>query len=335
MEGKAWRDQVVEEALEPALPIVDSHHHVWGKEPLEPFEYYDLESLFTDKTESGHNIIATVYVDSLSGYRIEGPEPMRVVGETEFADRIAEVAQRRGCRTAGACASIIAHANLMLGSAVGPVLDAHMAASLRFRGIRHLTAFSPDLPQLCFAEADLMMQPAFREGFAQLVARGLVFDAWLHQTQLPELLSLAQEFPTARIVLDHTGGPLVLGRYANRPADAFADWRYNMADLAKCPNVNVKLGGLNMGLAGIDAMGQLRPFDSLEVSERQRRHILTAIELFGVERCMFESNFPVDMRSISYVILWNAFKRMTADFGLQERNLLFSQTAIRVYRMDT
>src|ERR1700722_7330403 len=133
MNRKEWRNQVFENALEPDLPIVDAHHHVWGSEPLEPFEFYDLETFFVDKAASGHNIYATVYVDSRSGYLRDGPEEMRVVGETEFADHIAETSARRGGRVAGACASIVSNADLMLGSTVGAVLDAHSAASRRFR----------------------------------------------------------------------------------------------------------------------------------------------------------------------------------------------------------
>jgi predicted TIM-barrel fold metal-dependent hydrolase len=334
MDRKAWRDQVVESALEAGLPIVDAHHHVWGSIPLEPFEYYDLETLLADKVGAGHNIIATVYVDSRSGYRTEGPEAFRVVGETEFADRMAQTSLERGGRVAGACASIVSNVDLTLGTAAGAVFDAHIAASRRFRGVRHLTAFDADVPSACYSRPHVMMQPAFRAGFAELARRGLTFDAWLHQTQLPELIDLAQAFPSTDIVLDHTGGPLVLGRYTGRSGEAFADWRRDMALLAKCPNVSVKLGGLNMGLAGVDASARPRPYTSLEVGERQRGYILTTIDVFGPERCMFESNFPVDMRCISYGVLWNAFKRMTADFSAAERALLFSGTATRFYRIE-
>ena len=334
MDRKAWRAQVVEEALEPDLQIVDAHHHIWASSPAEPWEPYDADALIADKVGSGHNVIATVYVDSHSNYRTEGPSEMRVVGETEFADSVAERALSLGGRSAGVCAGIVTHADLLLGAAVGAVLDAHMAASRRFRGIRYMTAIDPDLPPIYGAtEAGLMMRPRFREGFAELGRRGLSFDAWLFHPQLPELIDLARQFPDTTIILDHLGGPIGIGRFAGRRAETFTEWKRDMASLAACPNVSVKLGALNMSFTAMDAVDLPRPHTSEETARLQRDHILTAIDLFGPDRCMFESNFPVDMRSISYNLLWNSFKRVTAELAADERAKLFAGTARRVYRL--
>ncbi|MGE4430324.1 MAG: amidohydrolase [Sphingobium sp.] len=334
MSRKAWRNKVIEAAIEPDLPIIDAHHHVWEAEPFPPFDPYDHNGLFADKAEAGHRILATVYVDSHTSYRVDGPEALRVVGETDYAERVAAKAMARGGLVAGACAAIAPAADLMLGAAVAEVLDAHAAATPRFRGIRHMTAHDPDVPASLANPAAMMMQPAFREGFAELVRRDLSFDAWLLQPQLPEVIDLARAFPEGRIILDHLGGPLMIGRFAADPEASFADWKARMTELAACPNVRVKLGGLNMGMAGVDALGRDVPFTSEEMAAAQRGYILTAIDLFGPERCMFESNVPVDTHGASYAVIWNAFKRMSMDFTARERTLLFMDTAMDSYRID-
>lgn len=336
MNHAQWLAQVDEEALDPALPIVDAHHHVWDGAPMEPFQPFDREILLAHKSACGHNIVATVYVDSRSAYRADGPEALRVLGETAFADGIAELARARGGRAAGACAGIIAHADLTLGAAVGEVLDAHAALSRRFRGIRHMTAFMREGMTSFGGDApEVMLQPRFRAGFAELARRDVVFDAWAVQEQLPEVLDLARAFPDATIVLDHLGGPLGIGAYAADAAATFAAWRRDMAGLARMPRVVVKLGGMNMHCTGLDAVGKPRPPTSEEAARLHRDHILAAIDLFGPARCMFESNFPVDMNGIAYPVVWNSFKRITAGYSAAERAELFAGTATRVYRLDT
>lgn len=334
MNRAEWRNQVIEPVLDPDLPIIDAHHHIWAESPAEPWEPYGPEELIADKTNSGHNVIGTVYVDSHANYATSGPERLRVVGETEFAGSLGDECEERGGGAAGVCAGVVTHADLLLGAAVGEVLDAHIATSARFRGIRHMTAIDEDLPPVYGAtEHGIMMRPNFREGFAELARRGLSFDAWLFHPQLPELIDLARAFPDANIVLDHTGGPIGVGRFADRRDEAFAGWKRDMAELAGCANVSVKLGGLNMSYTAMDATEAPRPHTSEETARLQRGHILTAIDLFGPERCMFESNFPVDMRSISYGLVWNSFKRMTEDFSAGDRQALFAGTARRVYRL--
>lgn len=336
MTPKAWRDQAIEAAIEPDLPIIDAHHHIWATSPAPAFDPYDAEALIADKCGAGHNIVATVYVDSHANYAADGPDYLRPVGETRFADNVARNADRRGGCARGACAAIVSHADLLRGAAVGEVLDAHLAASPRFRGIRHMTAFDADLPPIygC-TKPGVMGRFAFLQGCTELAARGLTFDAWLFQPQLPELIDLARALPQLRVVLDHLGGPMGVGRFADHRDEAFAAWKQDMAALAGCENVVVKLGALNMSFTGMGTPeGARRPNGSAQMAALQRAHILTAIDLFGSSRCMFESNFPVDMLLTSYTLLWNSFKRVTADFAADERAALFVGTAQRVYAID-
>jgi len=334
MTRKTWRDQIVEAAIDPDQPIIDAHHHVWEKEAFPPFDPYNEEDLFADKVESGHRILGTVYVDSHTSYRSDGPDHLRVVGETDYAERVAQEGMARGGALAGTCCAIAPRADLLLGARVAEVLDAHAQASSRFRGIRHMTAYDADVPASSETGAKIMMQPAFREGFAELGKNGLSFDAWLLQPQLPEVFDLARQFTETTIILDHLGGPMGIGRFAEHRDEAFVSWRSNMATLASCPNVQVKLGGLNMGLAGVDALARDIPFTSLEMATAQKDYILTAIDLFGPARCMFESNVPVDTHGGNYGVIWNAFKRLTADFTPEERHQLYYANAIEAYRID-
>lgn len=328
-----WRDQVTEDAIDPDLPIIDAHHHVWRDAALDPYEHWDAEWLYADKSGSKHNIVATLFVDSHTAYRTDGPEHLRVLGETQYASDVAEEADKRGGTIAGACKTIVSNADLMLGKQVAAVLDGHAEITPRFRGIRHMTAYVPEMPILPHVDRELMSLPEFRAGFAELAARDLSFDAFLLQPQLPELASLARAFPDTRIILDHVGTPMVVGRYNGDAASSFADWKNDMAEVATCANVTVKLGGLNMGMAGVDALERDTPFTSAEMAAAQRDYILTTIDLFGPQRCMFESNFPVDMRGISYDILWNGFKRIVQDFSEQDKAMLFAGTAAAVYRV--
>ncbi|MET0545069.1 MAG: amidohydrolase family protein [Caulobacterales bacterium] len=333
MDRKAWRDRAAEPALEPDLPIIDAHHHLWTNSPADPFEPYDHEALLADKLNSGHNIIATVYADAHSNYRTTGPEHLKVVGETEHADWVAEEGLRRGGRSAGICAASVTNADLTMGAAVGEVLDAHMAASKRFRGIRHMTAFDPELPHYGGSEYGTMALRDFRDGLKELQKRDLTFDAWLFHPQLPEMIDLARAFPNARMVQDHLGGLVGVGRFADRRKEAFAEWKKDMARLAECPNVTLKVGGLNMYYTGLVPGQKEAAFSSEQMAQRQRDIILTAIDLFGPSRCMFESNFPVDMLYTSYTNVWNTFKRVTKDFSAAERADLFAGTAQRAYRI--
>ena len=324
----------IEEPLEPSIPILDPHHHLWSVPGLGP---YFEDDLVADVT-SGHNVVGTVAVDSGWGYREEGPKHLRCVGETEFVAGIAQRFAASRSERPGFCAAIVSHADLFLGDAVAEVLEAHMEASNRFRGIRQVTAWDPDetvrypIPSL---REGMLLNPGFQQGFARLAPLGLSFDAWLFHPQIPELTALARTFPETQIVLDHFGGPLGIGPYATNRKQSLADWRSHIAELARCPNVVVKMGGLMMDVNGLGFNSQSQPPTSQQLVKATRDFYLHTIDCFGPNRCMFESNFPVDKAACSYTVLWNSFKRISAGFSSEERHALFYGNAERVYRLGS
>ncbi len=327
-----WLARRQEAILEPALPIVDPHHHLWDR----PDWRYMLPDLLAD-LNAGHNVIATVFVQARAFHRASGPEEFRPVGETEFVNGVAAMSASGRYGPARVCAGIVGHADLRLGARVQAVLDAHeRAGGDRFRGIRHITAWdaepsalNPGYP----VPPRLMEEAGFRDGLRTLAKNGMTFDAWLYHRQIRELTALARAVPEARIVLDHVGGPLGIGQYAGKRAEVFAEWQSAIRELASCPNVFVKLGGLGMRINGFGFETAVDPPSSETLAAAWKPYIATCIEAFGAERCMFESNFPVDKGSYSYVACWNAFKRLAADASAAEKTALFSGTAARFYRL--
>lgn len=328
---------VPEDILEPDLAIVDAHHHLFDR----PTWRYRSHELLGDLT-AGHRVLATVYLQCGEQYRSDGPLHLRPVGETEFVDRLAgEVkAQTTSAgRPIDFCAAIISHADLTLGPAVAEVLEAHRAASpTRFRGIRHSASADTDP---AFARVGtrpnpgLLRQADFRSGFAQLARHGLSFDSWQYHPQLPDLIDLARAFPETTIVMNHAGGPAGIGGYAGRRDEIFQQWSRSIRELAGCPNVVAKLGGLGMRFCGFGFHERTQPPGSDELASAWQPYIDTCIQAFGPQRCLFESNFPVDQLSCSYRTLWNAFKRLAVGYSKPERAALFSGTATRVYRLAT
>jgi predicted TIM-barrel fold metal-dependent hydrolase len=327
-----WLAQYTEEVIDPQRPIVDPHHHLWDRGG----QRYLIEEIAAD-IASGHNIIATVYVEARSMYRAGGPEALRPVGEVEFANGAAAMSASGGYGPAAICTGIVGHVNLLLGEAARPVLEAEIAAGNgRFRGIRHSSAWDAD-PNVAHMYATrpkgLLLDATFRKGFACLAPLGLSFDAWLFHPQIGELTDLARAFPDTKIVLDHCGGPIGLGRYANRREEIFPVWKGSILEIAKCPNVVVKLGGLAMRLLGYDFHERPMPPSSEEAAAAWRPYIETCIEAFGPERSMFESNFPPDKGQCSYQVIFNAFKRLAAQYSEPEKTALFSKTAAGFYRL--
>jgi L-fuconolactonase len=292
-----WLDRRREEIIEPDLPIVDPHHHLVDRPETGS---YLLPELLAD-TGSGHNITATVYLEWLSMYRADGPVEMRPVGEIEFANGVAAMSASETYGKTKVCAGIVGYADLTLGAAVEKVLESQIAAGGgRFRGIRFITASHPDQAawgSAVIRPAGRLLDPRVREAFARLAPLGLSFDAWMYHTQLGELVDLARAFPATPIVLDHVGGAIGLGRYAGRRDEVFAEWSDRIRELAACPNVHIKLGGLGMRMFGFTVhIGELPP-SSEELAAAWRPYIETCIAAFGPERAMFESNFPVDKGS--------------------------------------
>ena len=326
-----WLAKTEEEVIEPGLPICDPHHHLWER----PGNRYLLDELLAD-TNSGHNITETVFVECSSMYRKDGLETMAPVGETEFVQGIAAQSASGGYGDAKLAAGIVGFANLALGAGVTEVLEAHIAASRnRFRGIRHSSVWdaSPELTSYKNPPNGLLGDSKFRDGFAALGNLGLSYEAWLYHTQLKELVDLAQAFPNVPIVLDHIGGPIGVGPYAGNRDEVMESWKAGITALAGCPNVVVKLGGFGMPLGGYGWHERESPADSAELATVMGPWYLYCIEEFGVDRCMFESNFPVDKQSVTYTVLWNTFKRMAAGFSAYEKAALFRGTAMRTYRI--
>jgi predicted TIM-barrel fold metal-dependent hydrolase len=341
-----------ETILEPDLPIVDPHHHLWDRRinvadlppPRHGFENvirlaprYLIDELLADMTR-GHNVRATVFVECGAMYRADGPLELRPVGETEFVNGVAAMGASGGYGDVRPCAGIVGRADLNLGADVDAVLEALIAAGGgRFRGIRNSASYDADqdvLGPLSRGVAGLYLSPVFREGFARLARHNLSFDAWLLEPQLDDLIDLARAFPDTAIVLDHVGTPLGVGGYAGKREERFAPWRDRIRTLATCQNVSVKVGGLAMPFAGFPSFMARPPAPSTQLADEWRPYVETCIEAFGAKRCMFESNFPVDLCSCTYDVLWNAFKVIAKDYSADEKAALFSGTATRVYRLE-
>src|ERR1700760_149500 len=330
--NEKWLAQHTEPGVDPGRPILDPHHHLWDRGGVR----YMMEEM-TDDIAMGHNVIATVYVEARSFYRASGPEAYRPVGEVEFVNGVAARGASGAYGKALVCHGIVGHANLLLGDGAKAVLEAEIAAGNgRFRGIRHSSPWDADKDVAgIYAERPkgLLLDPTFRKGFACLAPLGLSFDAWLFHPQIGELTDLARAFPDTQIVLDHGGGPAGTGQYANRREEIFATWKASIREIAKCPNVVVKLGGLAMCLLGYDFHERARPPSSEELATAWRPYIDTCIEAFGTDRAMFESNFPPDKGQCSYQVIFNTFKRIAAPLSETEKEALFSKTAMKVYRL--
>ncbi len=329
-----WLGTTVEPAFDRDQPIIDPHHHLWDARADGRLLRYFLDELLEDTNDL--NVRQTVFIECSAMYRADGPEHMRPVGETEYVAGVSAQSASGIYGDMRACTGIVGHANLMLGAAVGDVLDAHMEISSRFRGIRHHASWdsSPDVPNSRIEPgAHVYLNETYREGFAELGKRNLSFEGWLYHPQIPELTDLARAFPETTIILNHLGGPLGIGPYAGRQDEVFADWRESITELATCENVVAKVGGIQMVINGFGWHEQERAPSSDELLEANRRWYEHTIQSFGPDRCMFESNFPVDKASCSYTVLWNQFLKLVADYPADEKNAMFHDTALRAYRL--
>ena len=341
-----------EAILEPDLPIIDPHHHLWDLrvmlplfpqpqhrfiETLVPVAYYGFDHLHADLA-TGHNIIATVYMECGAFYNAAYGDARKTVGEVEYVNGVAAQSASGLYGPLRACAGIVGHADLMLGSGAGEVLDAlHAAAPGRFRGIRHQGAWDAD-PEVLgppfHAPEGLYRDATFREGFGELGKRGMSFDAWILEPQIPDVIDLARAFPDTPICLDHCGTPLGNATYTGRLPERFDIWRANIMELGKCKNVMVKLGGLAMHNCAMPEAGPAAGVGSEELARLWKPYIDTCIEAFGPRRAMFESNYPVDRWGATYSVLWNAFKRITAGFSAEDKTALYAGNAARFYRIE-
>jgi predicted TIM-barrel fold metal-dependent hydrolase len=333
----AWLSLTQEETLEPELAICDPHHHLWDFRYGGVAPRYLLDELLED-INSGHNIVSTVFIECGTMFKASGCDDLKPIGETEFVNGIAAMSASGYYGRSRIAAGIIGTAYLSRGDSVAAVLDAQInAAGGRFRGIRQAAArdADPAVPDHRTAPPPgLYADATFRRGFAQLAPRQLSFEGWCYHPQIDELTDLATAFPDTTIILDHFGGPLGVGRYSRRQEEVFAVWQKSIAELARRPNVVAKLGGIAMEINGYGWQHKPQPPDSETLMQASRHYYEYTIEQFGVERCMFESNFPVDKVSCSYHVLWNSFKRLSAGYSANEKAALFHDTAARVYRLD-
>lgn len=327
---KHWLSLHSEEIIEPNLPIVDPHHHLWDARGP-----YMLPELIED-AKAGHNLVATVFAECTEGYRQHGPEELRPVGETELVTALADEAIAAG--HPGLCAGIIGYADLRTGKSVRALLEAHIEAGKgRFKGIRQSSAWDPN-PEVRSTirtpPQHMLRDAALRDGLKELAALDLSFDSWVYHHQMQDVADLADAFPYLRIVLDHVGGPIGIGPYAGQRDEVYAVWKTGITEVARRDNVYVKLGGMAMRLSGFGFHELERPPGSDVLAQAWKPYMEPAIELFGPQRAMFESNFPVDQLSCSYAVLWNAFKRLASSASPTEKAALFSGTAARVYKLD-
>lgn len=326
-----WLDQVIEDVIDPDLEIIDPHHHLWPAGQGLPYQRDDLHRDVNGHDGRGaHKVIKTVFMECGSAYDRSAPEHLRSLGETRY------IADQALSDPEPLMAGIVGHVDLRRDD-LDDLLDRHTEAGRGlFRGVRDALsrAEHPDAMMIPGqAPRDLYLDPDFRRGVRRLGERGLTYDSWHYHHQNREFLDLARATPGTTMVLDHFGTPIGVGPYASQREEIFARWKTDIADIAALPNTVAKIGGLAMPDNGFGWNSAERPPTSDEFLDQQSRYYLHAIECFGPERCMFESNFPVDRLSVSYGVLWNAYKKLTAGFSASERAALFSGTAARVYKV--
>lgn len=330
-----------EAALDPRRPIIDPHLHLWEivaapGETQHPQRFLLHEAMATIAA-SGHAITHSVYVECHAMYRAQGPDHLRSLGETEFATGMAAMSASGRYGAPQLCHRIVGNVDLRRGAAIRGTLEAHISvAGERFRGVRMNTAYSaqglwghPCDPAL----GEILRDPAVIDGARVLADMDLSLDVWCMHPQVADIAALADAVPGLTIVLDHVGTPECTGSWASRPQEAFAQWRTAIAELARRPNVVIKLGGMGMDLSG-PLSPTPGPASSSELAEAWGPRVETCIAAFGAARAMFESNFPPDQSAGTYGATWNAFKRIAAHCSEDEKDQLFRRTAARIYRID-
>lgn len=329
-----------EEPIDPTLPIIDSHHHLFDRRGVDNgksgLRRYLLDE-YLDAIEGGHNVIASVFLNCYTMYRADGPASLREIGEVEFSNGQAAMSASGLYGSCRVGAAIVGSADLALGDAVRPVLEASIAAAPdRYRGIRISALWDSDPAVLGGANwfgPEYYYNEAFRKGFAHLAPLGLSFDAFVLAPQLKDVEDLARSFPDTQIILNHIGQPIGLGRHAQKQQEMYAAWRQDIARIAKFENVVVKIGGLGSFLSGSPLYRADPPASSEALAREWRPFAEVALDLFSADRCMFESNLPTDV-SGPFNNICNAYKRIFAACTADEKSKIFSGTAKRIYRMN-
>ena len=328
-----WLAQVKEEIINPELPIIDPHHHLWnGDNQLAGSFPYLIENLSED-TNSGHNIVGTIFMECSQGYYSDGEEKYKPVGETEFVINLIKDSEKLSKSTN--IIGIIGFADLMLGHEVKDVLNTHLSKGEGlFRGIRHAAGWDKN-NEIHNSHSNpienIYHNKSFMKGAEELINLSLTFDAWHYHHQINDLSIFAKKYPELTIIHDHFGGPLGVGPYEGKKEEIFKKWKDDISLLSESKNVYAKLGGLAMPVNGWNFHKQNKPASSDQILDMHHEYYLHTINCFGVERCMFESNFPVDRRSVSYHVIWNAFKKMVLGYSNEDKKKLFFKNAKDVY----
>ncbi len=325
-----WLAQLHEAVIEPALPIVDAHHHLWVRNG-----HRYLLPEFIEDLETGHNIVATVYAECESMYRPGGPPIWRSLGETEFVTGCAAIAGSGVMGETKICQGLVGRVDLLQGAESRPVFERHLTVSGgRFKGVRFTAAWDETgkIPNPA-PRAKMLAEAQVRAAARVMSELGLTLDLWVFHPQLAEVAALADALPELTIVLNHTGVPILGGPYRDRTDEVYRDWLRDMQALARRDNVVLKLGAFPIRRSG-DGVNRSLPPDSTEIEVAWRPWMLPCIEAFGSARCMFESNFPVQKLFASYQVTWNAFKRIASGASAEQKQRLFQDTATRVYRLQ-
>ena len=335
-EKEKWLSLNKEDALEPDMPICDPHHHLWDFKENFTQPTYLLPDILKD-VNSGHNIVSTVFIECGAMYNPQNSISKNVILEAEFVNGIAAMSESGLYGKTKIAAGIVGSAPLLIGKKVIDILDRLMSISPeRFKGIRSQAAMHPDgtIPESRARPPEgVYINEKFQEGFAELAPRNLSFEAWCYHPQIPQLIELAKKFTDTTIIFNHFGGPLGIGSFKNKHEEVYEFWKQNIKELSKCKNVFAKLGGIAMKINGYEWHKNSLPPSSDELLNKTKNYYETSLEYFGAERCMFESNFPVDKLSCSYVNLWNSFKKLTKNYSKNDRALLFHDTASKIYKL--
>lgn len=323
-----------EPVIDPDLEIVDAHFHLIHR----PVTY--MADGYIADVNAGHNIVASVYVETRVFERQTGPEALRPLGEVEFANGIGAMTATGVFGPCHVAAGIVGHVDMSLGDAAGDCLDRCMAAAPeRFKGVRHLLLefdASKEFPTVIGSRppSGIMDSPGFMPALKQLEARGLPFDVSVFHYQLPDIEKIADAAPNVTFVLNHCGIAAGFKLSPSERQEVFQDWSRNLRSIAQRPNVVCKVGGLGMPHWGFDFEQHVGEVGYADLAKVWRPYVETTIEAFGPERCMMESNFPPDGRSCGFVPLWNALKHITREASPQDKAALFSETAKKTYRLE-
>ncbi|ENW80504.1 hypothetical protein F909_01790 [Acinetobacter sp. ANC 3929] len=222
------------------------------------------------------------------------------------------------------------------------ILKAHQDVSPLFRGIRKMAAWHQDSGVYRWCDRPHLYQnKKFLKGFEQLAKMGLSFDAWGYSSQLNEITALAQQFPDTPIVVDHLATPVGLfgavgkktGKTLAQRNAIFKQWQHDIAHLAEQKNVHAKISGLMMPVLGHTYYKQHRTATIAEMASLLTPLIQHAIAVFGIERIMYASNFPMDKPNTTLNDLIHAYIQMIAPYGDQALHAIFRQNAANFYQL--